>query len=782
MSAMRIGVLVLLVSTAAWAQPVNVHFTSETSAVPGNQAGDTALLKDPWGQWSDLVYGADSTNNGFYAFLVDGGTVFSTGFGAVGGVDARPPMRALPEASVGGLVAVSATNSGELLFFTTSNDAGILGIGGLSRVSTLAPGAVTLGDFGDAGAFVFLSTQAPLMPWWQLTEDGGALVTTSRPSLLLPDPPTALASAASTRLVYASVGIGGVVEIDPLADPPTVMQVVDAGSAAEIVAGLATYPQRDGGSLLLTSVPARNLFRVYSVRPNTPAEHLADFTVSGVDGGRKILGASSLEVWPGPFGGTDDQPAFDAGVIVICDRLGATGANYKLISWAALAQAVSPPLPIDVPAPPPAPPRPVGVPSQLALTTTRGPVDLSFWPGNDTLVTTLDGVSLLSPRDLSAQLGVTDGGRADAGVTDGGRPDAGLADGGRVDAGVIDAGPPPAVAVTVSTLGRLDAFASIAPGGLLAVGSSTGFGGGLGGSTSISVRANDGGLQALLTIPTSTTRSVQLADLADAGVWLFAADGLLLHRYELDVADGGLRATSGPDLDFPESVVSVTAWPAARRLFVSTSRGVYDVDPLATPATKRLVAGTAGLSALTLYPQRDGGAMLLGATSDRVRVIRTNDGTSLLEFQVIALDRINLVTGIGWLDVTNEPVGADAGLRDGGVRWPFGALALGVNANDAGSIVLVDWAQLARAVTPPLPIDTVSAVRAGGSAGGGRAGGSVAMGGGTSNRAGGSAAGGTAGGGEEPPPGCCTGAPSASVLPAMAFLLWLRRFARRSTK
>ena len=30
----------------------------------------------------------------------------------------------------------------------------------------------------------------------------------------------------------------------------------------------------------------------------------------------------------------------------------------------------------------------------------------------------------------------------------------------------------------------------------------------------------------------------------------------------------------------------------------------------------------------------------------------------------------------------------------------------------AGSIVLVDWAQLARAVTPPLPIDTVSAVRA----------------------------------------------------------------------
>lgn len=779
MSAMRIGVLVLLVSAAAWAQPVNVHFTSETSAIPGNQAGDTAVLRDPWGQWRDTLYGTDSTNNGFYAFLVDGGTAFATGFGAVGGVDARQPMLALPEASVGGLVAVSATTSGELLFFTTTDDAGILGIGGLSRVSTLAPGAVTLGDFGDAGAFVFLSTQAPLMPWWQLTEDGGALVTTSKPSLLLPDPPTALASSASTRRVYASIGIGGVVEIDPLADPPTVIQVVDAGSSGEIVGGLATYPQRDGGSLLLTSVPARNLFRVYSVQPGTPAEHLVDFTVSDVDGGRKILGASALDVWPGPFGGTDDQPVFDAGVIVICDRLGATGANYKLVSWAALARAANPPLPIDLPVfTPPIQVRPVGVPAQLALATSRGPVDLSFWPGNDTLVTTIDGVSLLSPRDLRPLRGLPDGGLGDGGVTDGGRPDAGLADGGRADAGVSDAGTAPvSVAVTVSALGRLDAFASVAPGGLLAVGSSTGFGG----STSISMRATDGGLQTLLTVPTSATRSVQLADLADAGVWLFAADGVLLHRYELDVADGGLRATPGADIDFPETVVSVTAWSAARRLFVSTTRSVYELDPLATPSTKRIVTGGAGLSALTLYPQRDGGAMLLGATNDRVRVIRTNDGTSLLEFQVIALDRVNLVGGIGWLDVTNEPVGADAGLRDGGVRWPFGVLALGVNANDAGSVVLVDWAQLARAATPPLPTDTVSVVRAGGAAGGGMAGGSVVMGGGTSNRSGGSA-GGSAGGGEEPPPGCCTGAPSASVLPAMAFLLWLRRFARRSTK
>lgn len=776
MTAMRIGVLVLLVSTAAWAQPVNVPFTSETLAIPGNQAGDTAILRDPWGQWRDTVYGTDAVNNGFYGFLVDGGTALSTGFGAVGGVDARQPIATLPESSLGGLVVVSATNAGEVLFFTTTNDAGILGIGGLSRISTLGPRAVTLGDFGDAGAFVFVSTQSPAMPWWRLTEDGGSIVATSQPALVLPDPPTALAAASSTRLVYASVGIGGVVEIDPLTEPPTVIQVIDAGAAAEIVGGLATYPQRDGGSLLITSVPARNLFRVYAAQTNAPALHLTDFTVSGLDGGRRILGAFALDVWPGPFGVTPEGAVFDAGVIVIGDRFGATGANYKLVSWPTLARAVTPPLPIDVPGfvPPPVEVQPVAMPSQVGLATSSGVLDLSFWPGNDTLVATLDGVSLLSPRDLRP-LFVRDAGLADGGATDGGRLDAGVTDGGRSDAGVVDAGAAN-LTVAVSALGRLDALNPVAPSGLLAVGTNTG----LAGSTTLWTRATDGGLNLLLTIPTSATRSVQLTDLADAGVWLFAASGALLHRYALEVADGGLRATPGPDISLSESVFSVTAWPAARHLFVSTSRGVYEVDPLATPPATSLFIADAGVSALTLYAQRDGGAMLLGATDDRVRVIRANDAALLLEFQVIAPDRLNVVRGIGWLDVSEEPVGADAGLRDGGLRWPSGALAVGATSGDAGAIVLVDWAQLARAAMPPLPIDVVAPARAGGS-GGGTAGGGVVMGGGTSNRAGGSA-GGAAGGGEEPPPGCCTGAPSSSVVPAMAFLLWLRRFARRRTK
>lgn len=773
MTAMRIGVLVLLVSTAAWAQAVNVPFTSETLAIPGNQAGDTAILRDPWNEWRDTVFGTDALNNGFYGFLVDGGGTFTARFGPVGGVDARQPLAALPETSVGGLVVVSATNAGEVLFFTTS-DGGLLSTGGLARISTLGPRAVALGDFGDAGAFVFLSTQAPMMPWWRLTEDGGTIVTTPQSALSLPGPPTALATASATRLVYASVGVGGVVEIDPLAEPPTVIQVIDAGSPNEIVGGLATYPQRDGGSLLVTSVPAKHLFRVYAARVGEPAQHLTDFTVSGVDGGRKILAASSFDVWPGAFGVTSEGPVYDAGVIVICDISGATGANYKLVSWAALARAVTPPLPIDLPdfVAPPVEVRPVGVPAQLSVATSTSVLDLSFWPGNDTLVATLDGVSLLSPRDLRPLNG-TDGGARDAGVADAGRADAGVADGGRADAGPIDAGPP-AIAVSVSTLGQLSALSSLAPAGVLAVASNSG----PVGSVSVWSKTSDGGLSLLLTIPTSASTSIQLADLADAGVWLFSAAGTDLRRFELAVVDGGLRATPGLPISLSETISSLVSWPSARHLFVSTNRAVFEVDPLETPPSTRLFVD-AGASALTVYQQRDGGAMLLGATHDRVRVMRANDGASLLEFQVIGVDRISLVAGIGWLDVSREGVGlsADGGPRDAGLRWPSGALAIGT---DGGSIVIVDWAQLARSVSPALPIDPASAGSAGGT-GGGAGGGRVVTGGGSSNRAGGSAGGGTAGGGEEPPPGCCSGAPSSSVLPAMAFLLWLRRFARRRT-
>ncbi len=758
---MRIGVLVLLVSTAAWAQPLNVTFTSETLPIPGNQAGDTAILRDPWGTWRDTVFGTDAVNNGFYGFFVDGGTNLSAGFGAVGGVDARQRLQSLPESFAGGLVAVSATNAGQVLFFSTLADAGFPGVG---RINTLGPRALALADFGDAGAFVFVNTQSTMMPRWQLTEDGGAVVATALGAIQLPAPPTALATASKTHRVYASVGIGGVLEIDPLAVPPTVVQVIDAGAVTELVGGLATYPQRDGGSLIITSVPARDLFRVYRAQPGSAAVHLADFTVTSIDGGRKIQGAESIDVWAGAFGVTDAGPAYDAGVIVVCDRFAVAGANYKLISWAELARSVVPPLPIDLPdlVDEPVvvmPVQPARVPFLLALPTTSPIIDLSFWPGQDTLVATLNKVALLSPRDL--QPGVSDAGSNDGGL------DAGVADAGIPDAG-RDAGPTfLPLDVSVATIGRVEALRTLSPDGLLAVESTAPDGG------VISVwTMTDGGLRSLLSIPSSGPRSVELADFADGGVWLFSASARVLRSFRLDAPDGGLRASPGADLTFSETISSVASWGSARRVFVSTTRGVFEVDPLTT--TSRFVVD-AGVVALGLYEQADGGALVLAVVADdRVRVVRAGGGVALHEFQVTTPDGGLVVRGIGWLDVSREPAGLFA---DGGARWPNGVLAIGAGGLDGGTIMLVDWAQLARTASPSLPIDPRIAL------GGGTAGGGTAQGGGSISSGGGRTAGGTAGGGEEPPPpGCCTGAPSTAVLPAMAFLLWLRRFARRRTK
>lgn len=767
--AMRIGVLVLLVSTAAWAQPLTVTFTSETLSIPGNQSGDTAILRDPWGQWRDTVFGTDAVNNGFYGFFVDGGTNLSTGFGAVGGVDARQRFLALPETSAGGLVVVSATNAGQLSFFSTGADAGFSSVG---QINTLAPRAVALADFGDAGAFVFVNTQSAMMPVWELTEDGGQVVATSLPSIQLPAPPTALATTTRQRRVYASVGIGGVVEIDPFAQPPTVLQVVDAGAVTELVGGLAIYPQRDGGSLLLTSVPARELFRVYRTQPGNAAVHLADFTVTGVDGGRKIQGAEVIDVWPGAFGVTDAGPVYDAGVFVIGDRFGATGANYKIVSWAELARAATPPLPIDLPdfvetvIVPPQPP--TRVPFLLALPAPAPIVDVSFWPGQDTLAATIDGFSLLS---LLPSVPSVDAGAVDAGAVDAGTVDAGVADAGRPDAGA-DAGAFVAVGVSVAAIGRIESLRAIAPEGLLAFEATAADGGVI----SLWTRA-DGGLRSLLSIPSASPRSVEIADFTDGGVWLFSASGRVLRAFRLDAPDGGLRSSPAPDVTFSETISSLASWTAARRLFVSTGRGVFEVDPFVMPASTRFVVD-AGASGLGLYEQRDGGALVLAIVADdRVRVVRASGGAALHEFQLTTPDGGALVRGLGWLDVSREPAGL---LADGGARWPNGLLAIGAVNLDAGTIVLVDWAQLARSASPALPID-VTAASAGGAAGG--AGGGAAQGGGASGTGGGRTAGGTAGGGEEPPPpGCCTGAPSTAVLPAMAFLLWLRRFARRRTK
>lgn len=735
--AMRAGLLLTLLPVVAWAQPLRATFTSETAIIPGNQAGDTALLRDAWGLWRDLVFGSDAVNSGFYGFFVDGGTAVSTGFGAVGGVDARPPLAALPGSTPGGLVVVSATNAGQVLLFTTHPDAGFPRAG--TSLNVLTPGALSLGDFGDAGAFLFLATGSNNVSRWRLREDGGSVEATSEASIALPFAPQALATSNGLRRVYASIGIGGVVEIAPLETPPTIVSVIDAGaSPTQISAGLAVYPQRDGGALLITSVPTLDLFRVYRAQPGQ-AVHLADFTVTAVDGGRKVIGAQFLDVWPGAFGVSDAGPRFDAGVLVVCDRLSTGGANYKLIPWDTLARAANPPLPIDLPdfvepvITPPGPPV-VPVVAVRALPPTSSPTDLSFWPDRDSLVVTLaDGVSRLANQDLRPLEAIT-------------------VDGGQV--------------AGLDALGRAGAV----PGGLVSLTTRSADGGAL----TLWTAAADGGLTLLTSVALANGRSVALADLGgDAGTRVFAASGRTVRQFLVAAGDAGaVAATALTDLQAPGAVTALAA--SSRKLLVATDDGVFELDPLApaTPARHLVDGGALGLAT---YAQRDGGALLL-------TIAPTGDLLSVFELAAAPLpERLSfkLSDGDGGtrrgataIDVSVVP----AGLVDGGATWPTGLLAVATSSLDGGEVLLVSWGAIAAAATPPLPIDATGAM-GGGAAGG--AGGGATGGGGTSIPIGGRNGGGAAGGGEEPPPQCCTGAPTAALIPAVAFLLWLRRFQRR---
>jgi hypothetical protein len=433
---------------------------------------------------------------------------------------------------------------------------------------------------------------------------------------------------------------------------------------------------------------------------------------------------------------TDAGPAYDAGVLVICDRGSVNGANYKLVAWQDLARAAQPNLPIDLPdfSPPPVvPPEPPRLAPSLRRAVPPGSLDLGFWPGRDALAVTLDGVSVLSLVDLSS-----------ATVA----PDAGAR-----------------TFTALAAAGDLSGFSS----GALVATSATADGGAL----ELWAPSPDGGLTLAASAPVPLSRALAVADVRDAGLVAWLAAGRALSRFELATSDGGVAwVTTKVDGGLSEPVNSLVAWPAGGRLFAGTRLGITQLD--LTFGASTATALTGGATALGLYPQRDGGVLLVSATSTGlVRVTRPGSALSLLEFYV-ALDG-----GLapGWLDVSREPVGA---LPDGGFRFPSGAIALAATSQDAGVLALLDWALVARAASPALPIDSASAPPlAGGTAGGAAAGGS--SGGGVSGTGGGRSAGGSTGGGGEPmPPGCCSGAPTASLIPAVAFLLWLRRFTRRS--
>jgi myo-inositol-hexaphosphate 3-phosphohydrolase len=727
-----------LFAAIAQAQPARVPFSGETLPIPGNQAGDTAILTDRFGGERSYVFGTDAVNNGLYGFLVDGGSGYFVGFGPVGGVDAVPFVTDF-SGTTGGLIAASATNAGGILFFTTLPDGGVRSAG--TNLQVIAPRAVAIADFGDAGAHLFYDTGTNQLQHARLFDDGGVVVAVADAPIRLPFFARAIAVSPQRRRAYVSAGFGGVFEIDVVSSTPSAVQIIDGGSSPDIAGGLAVYPQRDGGALLLAALPSRDLIRVFRLGPGT-AEPLGDFAIAGPDGGRLVRGAEFIDVWPGPFGGPPDGGAYPKGVFVICDRQSIAGANYKLVRWEDFALAAMPALPIDVPGDDG--PVSVGPPTVPVGVTIDAPgqstVDVAWWPGPDRLLATTNGVSVREPvgATVTNQLAL-DGGSA-LGVAS-------------VDA-LVRLGLGPVLAVTISTP---DA------GAVLLLG-----------------RQPDGGFRLELSLPSPRAESVLVADLKDAGVYVFAATtAQTLERWPLTRTDAG-ALQGGPRVDRALQLTphSITLLPTERLIAFTSGNGLFTVDPFAGLPPVAVVDAGAPLAGVATYPQADGGSLLLVALPSlnrfRVYSARTAPFPLLAEFALVQTDGGAILSNAAWVDVVSGPMGRVDG---GTARWPEGVVAVGASTTDGGALYLVDWGSIARSATPRLPIDSpVSSEAGGGSSGGQGGGGTTGVGGGVGA---GRPTGGGGGGIVQPPKGCCAGAPSDFALPAIAFMLWLARFRRR---
>ncbi|MCA2977503.1 MAG: hypothetical protein INH37_04410 [Myxococcaceae bacterium] len=284
-----------------------------------------------------------------------------------------------------------------------------------------------------------------------------------------------------------------------------------------------------------------------------------------------------------------------------------------------------------------------------------------------------------------------------------------------------------------------------------------------GGLLMLLVPGGDGGLVALAApLSVAAARGVALGDFGDAGSWVFFESGSdRLHRARLHLGDGGQpAATVGAELRLPAASLGLVAAPAFGQVLVSTVAGLVAVDVVGDGGLRALDAGSgdAAVSGLAAFPLLDGGLAVLGAVPalDRFRLFAYEGGRleRLVDFEVALPDGGEPLTAGAFVDVTRAPFGQN---RDGGASpdsgFPLGVVAFGEALPDGGAAVRL------------VPFEALAAVAGLLSGDGGTGGGP----------------GGGAGGGPpivEPPMGCCSGAPASASLMALAFLAWLRRFAR----
>lgn len=345
---MSLVVLALLAPLSARAQAVEVRPSVETRPgvlATGNQAVDVGLWINPLNPAQSVLLVAD-TSSGLVTFTLEGSELQLIPDGVVSGVDVQEGI------FVGGalqplVMTANRTLNGLVPYVINPQTRGVSRVdpNQVLRPTSFSPESVTLyRSAGSGRLYAFtgsIAGAAPTVVQMELTlsSDGGVSGTEVR-RIPLDSAATGLVADDEQGFLFIAERNHGISRLAAEPDAGTGRTFVvglTPGLLAAPVGGVGLYRAAGAeGYLVVANTPA-DTFLLFNRRP--PHATVGSFRL-GQDGGiDAVTGPRSLELTSRALG-----TLFPQGLLIAHDDSNAPVENYKLASWASVANAFNPPL------------------------------------------------------------------------------------------------------------------------------------------------------------------------------------------------------------------------------------------------------------------------------------------------------------------------------------------------------------------------------------------------------------------------------------------------------
>lgn len=336
---MKTGPLSLLASAALGAcamggaqGPATLSAIAETAPTEQSDANTAFIV--PRANGGGLVVGSSETT-GIELYDLEGARIGAVSAGAAVGIDAR---YGAPGAADTWVVAAldGATNSIRLFELNAETGAARERTSGEIRIGFAGESLCLYRDARDSTLYAFALGGAGQIAQFMISARGDGLGATHvRDLRVASEASYCTADDASGALYIAEQGVGiWRFEADPEAEVvPQLIDAVRLGRITEEAGGVAVYNAGEA-SYLVASDASANQFHVYD--RNADHAFVGSFTLgaSGAVDGVEAAGGLAASSWV--YG-----PNFPQGALIATDDENDGGTNYKLVSWAVIANALN---------------------------------------------------------------------------------------------------------------------------------------------------------------------------------------------------------------------------------------------------------------------------------------------------------------------------------------------------------------------------------------------------------------------------------------------------------